>query len=275
VSLPQPIYKDELCIQIPPEPDHSCSLEEIETLSKPSEISSPSDVTTEPCYQLATPHTQPTTVQSRIRDKLFKPLRLPPYLHPYPLNFLEFGPQFSGGDHVIAARHLEAFENFIDQFEIVHYVVSMRLFSNSLFGDVVMWFRGFSAHFIGSWIELSNVFLKYWGENKPLDQYWAEFTVLKRGDEEALVSFNMRFYSVYHSMPLEIRPSETAAMVYYVMAQHPDLVFLLRERKTTSLQRLFEDAEEVEENIWACQRIRDQAFFKTCMYMNNKTMSIF
>jgi hypothetical protein len=51
-------------------------------------------------------------------------------------------------------------------------------------------------------------------------------------------------------------------MVYYVIAQNSDLVFLQRERKYSSLRQLFEDCEEVEENILACRRIRDQAFFK-------------
>ncbi len=57
VSLPQPIYKEELYIQITVEPDHSCNHEEIETVSKPSEISSPSIISGEHCYQSATPHT--------------------------------------------------------------------------------------------------------------------------------------------------------------------------------------------------------------------------
>jgi len=57
LSLPQPIYKYEVCIQIPLEPDHPCNIEEIEIVSKPSEISSPSNITIEPCYQLATSHT--------------------------------------------------------------------------------------------------------------------------------------------------------------------------------------------------------------------------
>jgi hypothetical protein len=46
------------------------------------------------------------------------------------------------------------------------------------------------------------------------------------------------------------------------MAQHPDLVLLLRERKYSSLRRLFEDAYEVEENIRACKRIQDQTYFE-------------
>jgi hypothetical protein len=46
------------------------------------------------------------------------------------------------------------------------------------------------------------------------------------------------------------------------MAQHLDLVLLLRERKYSSLRHLFEDSKEVEENIQACKRIRDQAYFE-------------
>jgi hypothetical protein len=51
-------------------------------------------------------------------------------------------------------------------------------------------------------------------------------------------------------------------MVYYVATQHPDLVLFLRERKSSSLRWLFEDDEEVEENIRACKRIQDQAYFE-------------
>jgi len=51
-------------------------------------------------------------------------------------------------------------------------------------------------------------------------------------------------------------------MVYYIIAQHPNLVLLLRERKYTSLRRVFKDAEEVEENIRDCKRNRDQPYFE-------------
>jgi hypothetical protein len=114
VSSPQPIHKDELCIEIPPEFDQPCNLEEVETDSKPSQISSPSVVSVEPFHQSIKLHIQPTGFQNRIRDKMFKPLRLPYHLHPYPLYFLEYLPRFFGEDHVTAKRHLDAFENFVD-----------------------------------------------------------------------------------------------------------------------------------------------------------------
>jgi hypothetical protein len=146
---------------------------------------------------------------------------------------------------------LGAFENFIDQFEIIHDDVTMRMFSLSLSGDVVVWFRCLEVSSIGSWTELYHAFLKCWGEKKSLDQYWSEFNALRRGEEESLTVFNRRFYNIYRSMPVEIRPTETAAMVYYIMAQHPELFLLLRERKYSSLRHLFEDVGEVEENIRA------------------------
>jgi hypothetical protein len=180
---------------------------------------------------------------------LFKPLKLPYHLHPYPPDFFKYLPHFSGEDHVTAERHVESFENFVGQFEISHDDVSMILFSNSLFGDVLVWFKCLGADSIGSWVELCNAFLKWWGDKKSLDQYWDDFNALRRGEEESLSIFNRRFYHVYHNMPVEIKPTETVAMVYYVMAHHSKLVLHLREMKSTSLSQLFMDVWEVEDNL--------------------------
>jgi len=81
----------------------------------------------------------------------------------------------------------------------------MRLFSNSLFGDVVVRFKCLGADFAGSSSEICNAFLKWWGEKNSIDQYWFDFNALRRGEYEALAIFNRRFYSVYHSIPVEIK----------------------------------------------------------------------
>jgi hypothetical protein len=116
--------------------------------------------------------------------------------------------------------------------------VVMRLFSKYLFREVALWFRDLKLGSIGSWTDFYYAFSKHWGENKSLDLYLADFYALRRGEEEALFVFNKRFYNIYHDMPLEIRPTETVAMVFYVMAQYPNLVLLLRERKSSSLRML-------------------------------------
>jgi hypothetical protein len=234
-----PIHKCEICITSPLEIDHPCSPEEVENNSQYSQISLPSVIPVDPCHQLVNHHDQPTSFQIKIRNKLFKPLRIPHDLHSYPRYSFEYLPRFSCEDHITTKRHLDSFEIFVDQFDIVHDDVCMWLFSQSLSGDVVVWFRCLEADSIGSWTKLCHAFLKCWGENKSLDQYWFDFNALRRGEEEALVVFNKRFYSVYHSMHMEIRPTDTVSMVYYIMAQHLELVLILRERKYLSLRHLF------------------------------------
>ena len=102
ISSPQPTHKDDLCIQILSEFDQPCNLKEIETDSKPSQISAPYAIISEPCHQPVNSHVQTTTFQAKIRNKLFKPLRIPYHLNPYSLDFCEYLPRFSGGDHVSA-----------------------------------------------------------------------------------------------------------------------------------------------------------------------------
>jgi hypothetical protein len=259
VPSPLPILKDEICITPPLRVECPCCPEEVEDNSQSSQTLFPPVFPTEPSQPLAESHDQPTAFQVKIRNRLFKPLRLPYLLNPYPNDFFEYLPRFSREGHVTAEKHMEAFETLIDQFEIVHEDVVMRMFSHSLSGDVAVWFRCLETGSIGSYTELYHAFLKSWGENKSLDQYWFEFNSLRRGEDEALIIFNRRFFSAYHSLPIEIRPTETAAMVYYIMAQHLELVFLLRERKSSSLIHLFEDAIEVEGNIRASRWTHKQA----------------
>jgi hypothetical protein len=75
--------------------NHPCSPEEVETDPQPPQISSHHVVTIEPCHQCDKPHIQPTSFQTRIRDKLFKPLNVPYHLHPYPPDLFKYFPHFS------------------------------------------------------------------------------------------------------------------------------------------------------------------------------------
>ena len=50
-------------------------------------------------------------------------------------------------------------------------------------------------------------------------------------------------------MPKEFQPLKNAAKIYYAAAFPPDLSLLLLERKSTTLQQMFTDCLEVEENL--------------------------
>jgi hypothetical protein len=59
-------------------------------------------------------------------------------------------------------------------------------------------------------------------------------------------------------LPKEIQPTEAAAMLHYETTFHPYLSFLLMERRYKTLQHMFDDAQEVEDNLQACQRMKNQ-----------------
>ena len=62
-------------------------------------------------------------------------------------------------------------------------------------------------------------------------------------------SFNRRFVSFYYNMRKEIQPLENTAKLYYATNFPPQLSLLLLERKSITLQHMFIDCLEVEDNV--------------------------
>ena len=73
-----------------------------------------------------------------------------------------------------------------------------------------------------------------------------------------MTKFNRRFENFYHNFHFEIFPSKVVAKVYYALAHHPNLAFYLKERKSSTLQQMFIDVEEIENNLWACGMLPNQ-----------------
>ena len=107
-------------------------------------------ITFEPCQQIVIPHDRPTAFQIKIRMKMFKPIKLPSRLHPYPLDCYEYLPWFYGENKASTESNLECSEDFIDRFHIVHEDVIMRFFSKSLIRDAAIWFKSLRTDSIGS-----------------------------------------------------------------------------------------------------------------------------
>ena len=148
-------------MQVLPEHDQLSSFDKDKVDSKPSQVSAPTTITVVNSHQHVEINLPPTEFQSIIINNIFRPLKLPSTLHPYPPTFFKYLPRFSGEDLVMAEKHLRAFENFIDNFEMVHQDVVLRLFSKSLVGDAALWFENLGAGSICSWAELYDFFLRY------------------------------------------------------------------------------------------------------------------
>jgi len=153
---------------------------------------------------------------------------------------------------------MEDFEDFVYNFEIMHEDIILRLFSKSLVQNASLWFINLKACSIFSWTYFHRLFMRYLGESKYVDQYLIELYNMRRGKDESFSPFNMRFHYFYCTMPLEIWPFETVSMVCYMLAQHLDLLLCLRERKSSSLEQMFTNVEDIEENFGACGRLPKQ-----------------
>jgi len=110
------------------------------------------------CNQLVDLCVQPTEVQSKIRE-FFKPLKLPIVLNAYPSKFFEYFSMFNGNDHVTVKKHMEAFEKFIDDFEIVSEDVVILFFCKSLVRYAVLWFKKLEVGSIGLWVDFGHIFI--------------------------------------------------------------------------------------------------------------------
>ena len=76
-----------------------------------------------------------SSVSSNIPNR-YKPLHLPLIFHDFPTKHYKYLPKFDGeSKNLTVENHLQAFEHFLDLFEIEHVDFCMRAFSQSLQGD--------------------------------------------------------------------------------------------------------------------------------------------
>jgi uncharacterized small protein (DUF1192 family) len=190
----------------------------------------------------------------------YAPLVLPHPMNPLPAgDYLKYMPKFTGEGDITAEEHLAAFYSYADNLNIGNEDVWMRVFVQSLDGEVRKWFRGLAPGSIAGIEALDNVFLRQWGDRKDFMYYMTEFGSLKKMEGESVSDFSKRFNKMYNKIPAEIKPSEASAQISYAGAFDPDFCLLLRERRATSLAQMQDAAIEVESNILAADRLRNKA----------------
>jgi hypothetical protein len=190
----------------------------------------------------------------------YAPLILPHPMNPLPAgDYLKYMPKFTGEGDITAEEHLAAFYSYADNLNIENEDVWMRVFVQSLDGEVRKWFRGLALGSIAGIEALDSAFLRQWGDRKDFMYYMTEFGSLKKMDGESVSDFSKRFNKMYNKIPAEIKPSEASAKISYASAFGPDFCLLLRERRATSLAQMQDAAIEVESNVLAADRLRNKA----------------
>ena len=138
----------------------------------------------------------------------------------------------------------------------------MRMFVQSLDGEVRKWFRELPVGSIDGIEALEEVFMKQWGDTKDYLYYVTEFGALKRKKNESVIYFLKRFNKMYTKIPAEIKPSETSTKLSYANSFDVEFSLLLRERKTVTFINMQETTLEVDSNLLASSKLKDKSEFQ-------------
>jgi hypothetical protein len=189
----------------------------------------------------------------------YSPLILPQPVNPLPTgDYLKYMPKFTREEDITTEENLVDFYSYADNLNIENEDVWMRVFVQSLDGEVRKWFRRLAPRSIVGIEALDSAFLRQWGDKKDFMYYMTEFGYLKKMEGESVSDFSKRFNKMYNKIPAEINPTEASAKISYASAFNPDLFLLLRERRATSLDQMQDVAIEVESNVLAVDRLRNK-----------------
>lgn len=112
---------------------------------------------------------------------------LPANLGNFPDNYLKRLPRFNGEAGPSAKYHVSAFLDFVYNMNIEDENVYMRLFVQSLEGNVRIWFRQIRVDAIRKWNEVITIFKNQWGVKKYHVYFLTEIEELKRNPGEQVV----------------------------------------------------------------------------------------
>jgi hypothetical protein len=234
-------------------PSHSVSSAPVFPLQTSSPPSSPT-----PVVPMAGAN-PPLNRMDAIVASRYAPLILPQPVNPLPSgDYLKYMPKFTGEKDIPAKEHLVAFYSYADNLNIENEDVWMRVFVQSLDGEVRKWFRILAPGSIVGIEALDSAFLRHWGDKEDFMHYMTEFGSLKKMGGESVSDFSKRFNKMYNKIPAEIKPTEASAKISYASAFDPDFCLLLRERRATSLAQMKDASIEMESNVLAIDRLRNK-----------------
>ena len=112
----------------------------------------------------------------------YAPLVLPVQIHDMPQDYQSKIPQFDA----TTQQHISKMTEFFELHEIDESDVQMRLFAQTLTGEVKKWFKGLTACSIADLAIFHRLFLNKWEKKKKPLQILSEFDAIKRAPNESV-----------------------------------------------------------------------------------------
>ena len=104
--------------------------------------------------------------------------------------------------------------------------------------------------------EFEVVFLRKWEHKRKSLQLLTKYNNLKRRFNESVQKFSRKFMKTYESIPTNVKPPPRATKLHYEDAFDNEFTLLLRERISTSLRDMMDNAIEVEVNLLASNKTK-------------------
>jgi hypothetical protein len=212
-------------------------------LSSPS--SSSSSVATSPTIQVVLPPPPP------IMAARYAPLVLAAPLHAMPQDYQTRLPQFDATGPLNAQQHVDKMNDYFDLQEVDEADVQMRLFAQSLTGDVKKWFKALPAASVPDLVAFQRSFLDRWEVKKNPLQILSEYENIRRNQGETVQDYCTHFNNLYNAIPTEIKPPQGLALIKFPDGFDADMSYQLRERNVATLEDMQKSAISVEANLLA------------------------
>ncbi|KAH9292578.1 hypothetical protein KI387_042238, partial [Taxus chinensis] len=160
-------------------------------------------------------------------------------------------PKFQGNNAITGDQHLKLFINMMEDFEIEHEDVYIKLFIHTLEEDARDWYKALPDNSIDSWTEMSNAFRLQYGDRTDPRFLLIEFENIKKNPNESVHDFNTRFNKTLRRFPVRIRPCDESCLIKYSDAFDKKAAYYLRDKNPTNLRQAFTMALQIENNIKA------------------------
>jgi hypothetical protein len=187
----------------------------------------------------------------------YPPLVLDAPLHAMPQNYQMRLPQFDATGPLSAQQHIDKMNDYFDLYEVDEADVQMRLFAQSLTGDIKKWYKGLRDASILDLTAFQMSFLDRWEVKKNPLQILSEYESIRRNQGETVQDYCTHFNNLYNAIPVDIKPPQGLALIKFPNGFDADMSYQLRERNSTTLEDMQKSAISVEANLLekrACQR---------------------
>jgi hypothetical protein len=168
-----------------------------------------------------------------------------------PQDYQTILPQFDGTRPLSAQQHIDKMNDYFDLQEVDEADVQMRLFAQSLMGDVKKWYKGLHAASILDLTASQRSFLDRWEVKKNPVQILSEYENIRRNQGEKVQDYCTRFNNLYNAILADIKPTQCLVMIKFPNGFDADMSYQLRERNSTTLEDMQKSAISVEANLLA------------------------